>query len=393
MTVVALRRAEPGLLVIAPEGTPLVTDAAPALDVMVLEVIGGHLSWDLFDGTDLPAAVLDDVAAAQDWVWAVYGEAVALAADGIEQRTLTATPARPGLLRALRRLAYAHWASRWWPASTVDGVPALDHRLLLEEIESLTGTCDMAVEVHNDRAGLLVDEFHGIERVDDASSTETSDHDVGPSDDEVVPGGRPHGTADAHDDSAGRATDYALAAGRPDQGDGLIIARGTGGWDWRRCPPGILDASEHAVSWQVTRAAGVSTVRISVVAAPDCRGVVPEHLRPLARVRSWRAQPAVTEQGPSPSAAHDRARPLPTVDAEVPLHLRGDAWTAGIDIAGPPEIPLDITVFVPGVGPAAHVAQPDVQDRIRRFARLRLSASTDDRLSAEAAAADRDEDF
>ncbi|MGY0502277.1 hypothetical protein ACWZHB_27625 [Nocardia sp. FBN12] len=352
MTVVHLRHADPGLLVIAPDGAPLVTDAAPGLDALVLEVAGGHLTWSLFDSGVVPAAVLDDVDAAQDWVWAVYGEEVAVAVADYDPRALTASPAQPETVANMRRLAYAHWASRWWPASTVDGIPALDPRLLLEEIEVLTEQCEMMFGS---------DDFGPLERGLESESV-----------------------------SRVRAVDYALAAGGTDAADGLIVARGSGHWDWRRCPPGLLDAGENAVSWQVTRAGGVSTVRVSVVAAPDCRRAVPEHLRPLARVRSVRAQPpAATEQGQS--AGHDRAEP--SVDVQIPLHLRGDAWTGAAEIALRTETSLDITVFVPGFGPADPVEEAVVRDRIRRFARLRLSDPTGRPLTAESTAAEADEDF
>ncbi len=343
MTVVRLRHAEPGLLVIAADGAPLVTDPAPGLDVLVLEVLGGHLSWRLFDSDVVPAAVLDDVEAAQEWVWAVYGEEVALAVADNRPRAVTAAPARGETAAALRRLAYAHWASRWWPASTVDGIPALDQRLLLEEIELLTVTCEMVIDEDADE----------LFREHELGAAQTSD--------------------DSAASISGRAEDYALAAGGADSADGLIVARGSGGWDWRLCPPGILDAGEQAVSWQVSRTAGVSTVQVNVVAAPDCRQLVPEHLRPYARVRAQ----------------------LPSTDVEMPLQLRGDAWTGSATLPGTPEKSPEITVFVPGVGP---VDQPEdesaVRDRIRRFIRARLTEHTgDQRLTAETAAAETDEDF
>ncbi|MFD9550004.1 hypothetical protein ACFWBG_21605 [Nocardia salmonicida] len=342
MTVVHLRHAEPGLLVIAADGAPLVTDVAPGLDVLVLEVLGGHLSWRLFDSDVVPAAVLDDVEAAQEWVWAVYGEEVALAVADNRPRAVTAAPARGESAAALRRLAYAHWASRWWPASTVDGIPALDQRLLREEIELLTATCEMVID--EDADALFGEQELGAAQTSDGAAS------IG-----------------------GRAEDYALAAGGADSTDGLIVARGSGGWDWRLCPPGILDAGEQAVSWQVSRTAGVSTVQVSVVAAPDCRQLVPEHLRPYARLRTQ----------------------LPLTDVEMPLHLRGDAWTGSATLPDTPEKSPEITVFVPGVGP---VDQPEdesaVRDRIRRFVRARLTDHTrDQRLNAETAAAETDEDF
>ncbi|MFD4428076.1 hypothetical protein [Nocardia sp. NPDC058497] len=421
---------------------PTVLDDAPGLDVLVLEVTGGHLSWNLFAEQSLPAAVLDDPESAQDWLWAVYGEVAALAvadttlantataladttstdphttlahadadadaelarahadadpdvdtalavadadADAARQHTLSAVPAQPALVNALRRLAYAHWAARWWPASTVDGIPALDPDLLAAEITELTDACDTALDGADAEPFTRPDSQIRFDLPPGSSSAAAHE----PLD---TRSGADQGTTTAADDdhllnkSRGRADEYALAAGgsTPD-GGGLIIARGSGEWDWRRCPPGILDAGGNAVSWQVARTAEISTVQVSVVAAPDCRGLVPEHLRPYVRVRS--AQPAPTDQaGVSPSAG---------VEFTTPLYLRGDAWTGSVQIPGPPETLPEITIFVPGVGPAdpPH-EESDVRAQLRRFARLRLTEHTGDSLlTAEAAAAGTDEDF
>ncbi|MFD3593821.1 hypothetical protein ACFWU5_13910 [Nocardia sp. NPDC058640] len=416
MTVVELRRVEPGLLVIGVDGAPLVTDGSLGIDVLVLEVVGGHLSW-VLDGGDLPAAVLDDVEAAQDWVWAVFGEEVALAVAENYPQSLTAVPARPELVTALRRLAYAHWASRWWPASTVDGIPSLDARLLLDEIESLTGTCEMVLdEGADDALRRMVIEHGDYAGIDDgiapggrdAGGATSGSQDVsGAASDGGEHGGVTGRDAGARGESGGRADDYALAAGGQDQGGGLIVVRGSGGWDWRRCPPGILDASERAVSWQVTRAAGVSRVQVNVVAAPDCRGAVPEHLRPFARVRLLaateqnEASPAddgaephssATERGHS-SARDDHAGSLPSAGVEIALLLRGDVWTGTAEIPGTPDTSLEVTVFVPAVGPADPVDDVAARDRVRGFARRRLGGAAGAGLDAEVAAAESDEDF
>ncbi|PKV78804.1 hypothetical protein [Nocardia fluminea] len=380
MTVVHLRRAEPGLLVIAPERAPLVIDAAPGLDVLVLDVVGGHLSWSLFDDESVPAAVLDDVEAAQDWVWAVYGEEVAAAVADNRSGPLTAVPARRAPAAALRRLAYAHWASRWWPASTLDGIPALDPRLLVEEIEALSEQCEMMVDGEIDELSRELDADTSLGISDGGGAAPgmggSSSDMFDPSDGRDVEGdSAPIGR------TPGRAEDYALAAGGADTSDGLIVARGSGGWNWRRCPPGILDAGENAVSWQVTRAAGESTVRVSVVASPDCRGVVPEHLRPYAWVRPADAPPARTLS--------------PDAEFSTPLRRQGDAWTGSVRLPGAPESSPQITIFVPGAGPADPPEdESTTRNRIRRFARARLTESTgDQRLTAETAAAETDEDF
>ncbi|MFI2556546.1 hypothetical protein [Nocardia farcinica] len=341
---VQLRRVESDLWEIAPPGAPSVLDPAPALDTLVLEVVGGHLSWSLLSGSRVPAAVLHDLDAAQDWLWAVYGEPVAVAAASVAPPgagdgppvTLTAEPARPGILRAAWRLAYAHWAARWWPASTVDGIPALDQRLLDEEITTLTDDCDLLV---------------------DGADAQPPVHEPTP-----VP-------------VTARAEDYALAAGAAtgDPGGALTFGRGSGGWDWRRCPPGLLDASEHAVSWELTRAAGRTLVRVRAVAAPGLSGAVPVHLRPHARV----------------DTGHEAV--------DIALELVGDTWSGSADTDA--ETVSSVRVYVPGVGPAIDDESGSVaRERIRAFARNRLHraapAADDDRpLRAELAAAAEDTDF
>ncbi|MEV6063964.1 hypothetical protein AB0L62_28525 [Nocardia asteroides] len=341
MTTIRLERAA-GLVSLVPPGTPTVLDDAPDLDVLVLDVLGGHLSWSLLAGQTLPAAVLDDPDAAQDWLWAVYGETVALAVADREQRALEAQPARPELVESLHRLAYAHWAARWWPASTIDDIPALDPALLATDIAELTETCDIAIDDQTD--GLASPE-NSTARVDGA------------------------GVASGSREDLGRADEYALAAGGSTGAGGLVLGRGSAGWDWRRCPPGLLDAGDQAVSWQVTRAEGVSTVRISVVAAPDCPRDVDAHLRPRARLTAG------------------------STGTEVMLWRRGDAWLGAAQLAEVVDGDLTVDVFVPGVGPADSRDETESRSRVRDFARARLLAPGGELLRAEAAAAENDSDF
>lgn len=284
---VRIRRTEDGLVVIAAAGAPTVLDPAARLDVTVLEVLGGHLTWHLLDGTTLPAAVLERVELAQEWLWAVFGEQVALAVEAAEDVELPVTPELPDLTPAAWRLAYAHWASRWWPASTIDGIAPLDERLLLDEIAALSAECEMLL----DGADLAADE---------------ADLPV----------------------FVGRAEDYALAAGpaMTPPGGALVLARGTTGWNWRRCPPGLLDAAERAISWTVLRADGRTTVTVRAVAAPGLRGPVPLHLRPHALV-------------------HTSAGPVHTA-----LTLHGDAWTGEVAAPADADPAVRIEVSVPGVG-------------------------------------------
>ncbi|MGW5385997.1 hypothetical protein [Nocardia sp. NPDC003963] len=326
--IVRIRLIRPGLWGIAPPGSPTPADADPGLDTAVLEVGGGHLSWSLLADQRVPAATLDDLDTAQEWLWALYGAEIAVAADEYtEPVDLPTRPERPELAAAVRRLGYAQWAARWWPASTVDGIPGLDPVELDREIAELSEFCDSLV------AGA------------DAPAAPAIGSDTVP--------------------APGRASDYALAAGGQPRGSGaaLILERGSAGWDWRYCPAGIVDASERAVSWELERLAGGNTLRVRAVAAPDLHGEPPEHLRPRALVRT----PAGTRV--------------------AALVLNGDTWTA--TMADPGETVSGVEIYVPGVGRSAPAALSDSggpeqpspadpatgareRDRIRELAHARL---------------------
>ncbi|MCA2209709.1 hypothetical protein [Nocardia rosealba] len=364
--MIRLSRSE-GLVTVGPG--PLITDISAPLDAMVLEVVGGHLSWSVLDDRQMPAAVLDDADAAQDWLWAIYGESVALAvADGVDGELAT-EPARADLVVALRRLAYAHWASRWWPASTVDGIPALDPNLLDEEIRQLSERCEMVladseligIGTGEDLADLTYRrDAPAQQSAPPARSTQSGDDATGP-------------MAEAGHESTSRADDYALAAGGTRAGDGLVMTRGSGDWDWRRCPPGLFDAGGNTLSWNVVRSSGGSKVRVTVVAAPDCPPNVPEHLRPRVGL------------------GFDIGTEL---FVTIGLKLRTDSWSAEIQLPEGVETFTTLSVFVPGVGPESTHDESAERARIRDFVRRRLTGqTTDPLLTAESAAAESDEDF
>ncbi|WP_406234557.1 hypothetical protein [Nocardia sp. NBC_01009] len=335
---VTVRRVEGGLWIIAPEGAPTVLDDAADVDVVVLEVLGGHLTWSLASGQPIPAAVIDDMTLAQEWIWAVYGAAIALAVDEFDSDTteLTVQPALPRLAANAWRLGYAHWAARWWPASTIDGIAPLDERLLDQEIAALREECELIVD----------------DDAEPVSSEDLSTFDI-PS----------------------RAQDYALAAGSAfgTSANALVLARGSGGWDWHRCPPGLIDASEHAVSWQVSRSPGTTTIGVEVVAALRMAADIPAHLHPRALI-------AVAAE---------------TVETE--LNLVGDTWTGQATTSS--EAVSSVELYVPGVG-APGLGDSGVRQQVRDIAaaRLRRAAADDDAafdapLLAEIAAAASESDF
>ncbi|MER0246761.1 hypothetical protein AAHZ94_33285, partial [Streptomyces sp. HSW2009] len=132
-----------------PARTPSVLDPEPGVDVALLEVAGGHLTWSVLDAHREPVAVLDEPAAAQGWVWALYGEpaalALAVAAKAVPGPPVEVpvSPGLPELAADARSWAYAQWAARWWPASSLDAVPALDARALADDLARLAVRCDL----------------------------------------------------------------------------------------------------------------------------------------------------------------------------------------------------------------------------------------------------------
>lgn len=230
---------------IRPTSTDLVAiaeagPAVPELDTALVEVSGGLLTWSVLDLAAAPIAIIDDVARAQDWVWAIYGSDAARALDA-GQDVASFAPDRPEAVDDAALLAYALWAQRWWPVSAIDMIPALDESLLAEDIAGLQAECD----------GLLEDA----------------------------------GQLAASQSAPASQREYALAAGGPAAGE-LVLAHGAGGTDWRAYPPGLIDAAEEAVSWSLVRAGGHTLLRLEVAAAPGLSGPVPAHLRPVAHISS-----------------------------------------------------------------------------------------------------------
>ncbi|WP_280490474.1 hypothetical protein [Nocardia carnea] len=313
--IVRIRRIRPDLWIIGPPGAPTVADSDPGVDTAVLEVAGGYLTWKLTSGQRVAAATLHDMGTAQEWLWALYGAEIALAADDYtEPVDLPARPENPDLAAAVRRLAYAHWAARWWPASTVDSIPPLDPSLLDSEIAELTELCESMVDGTDYATGAGAEE-------DPAELTGSRDAGW---DTAVRPRER----------SVPRADEYALAAGHAPAGTGsaLVLDRGSAGWDWRYCPAGVVDASERAVTWELLRAAGSTTIRVHAVTAPGLTADLPGYLRPHALIRT------------------------PAGFRDIPLELNGDSWSG--ETGDRADSVLGIEIYVPGVGPSAPMPKP-----------------------------------
>ncbi|MES5823756.1 hypothetical protein [Streptomyces sp. RG80] len=381
-----------------------VATVGPDFGRSVLDVAGAVLSWPVLGDPGLPVAEIHDVGRAQQWLWAVYGEhtatSVRTVAEGAQEpltvRELTDRPT--ALAQAAARLGFGHWAARWWPASYTDGIPALEPGVLGLELAALTHRCqqlfgdlDDVADQPDDCVAELVEEHGGaldpliqwwratpqnsdaarhledvLRLVDDAADCagldgpelrrlrtaleEEQGHEPGRT---VSAAGLP---VDLGALFAGRV-DYALAAGAPPAGGGRVIARGSGTNDWRRCPPGFVDAAEDAVSWTARALGARRQIEVEVVAhatAPAAPGV-----------------PLVAE------VRVDGGRPN-----RVPLGRRDDVWAGRADMEQLPGSPpssattpphIEVGVLLPGFDPGPGPDGRADRDAIRALARRRLA--------------------
>jgi hypothetical protein len=209
---------------------------------------------------------LTDAAAAEPWLTRLVGAdraLDALAAGHVD------VPARP----ELATLALLLWARRWWPASPVLGVPALDPALL--DLEAAVATA--AVE---DVAEGLLDGFEATpgELFDAAAeglattvvAEEVRDLCLRLSAwfddrDDVV---RAEAAAALAAAVAPGQRAYALAAGAepPVTGPG-VVAQGRVSVDWARVPPGVLDAADDTVAWRIVAAPAATRLEVEVAGA------------------------------------------------------------------------------------------------------------------------------
>ncbi|MFE7074791.1 hypothetical protein ACFU96_32355 [Streptomyces sp. NPDC057620] len=398
-TGIRVTRAEDGTVRIA---VPAAT--GPAFTQAVLEVAGAVLTWPALGTTALPSAEIHDPGRAQQWLWAVHGERTAAAVHALASEppgtSVDVTPPEPpesetALAGHAARLALGHWAARWWPASYTDGIPGLEPDLLGMELAALTHRCqqlfdDPGDQPDGDPAELLethraavdplvrwwqsaresasgpVRQLEDVLRlIDDAADCAGLEGDALRRLRSALETGTPHDPLGPHELRApldlgnlfGRHGDYALAAGERLGAGGRVIARGSGTNDWRRYPPGFVDAAESAVSWTVSAIGAGRRIEVEVVAdiAAPVNGV-----RLAAEVR--------VEGGPA---------------TRVSLARRGDVWAGRADLDVPaslsPRTRIEVGVLLPGFDPDPEPgsAADGRTDRaaVRALARHRLAAA------------------
>jgi hypothetical protein len=352
-------------------------EATPA--VAVLEVSGAVLAWTVDEPAGAARITLTDPTAAE-WLWRVVGETghVAVlaslgdgaAADGRVVEVAAAEPSQHALA-PLRRLAVGHWLRRWWPASSRDGIVALEPVLLDAEIALLTAaaqdyfaddTFDFDVAELLPLAGLpLAAAAHGQDpRVTAlvAACTELAeDLGLGEWSNPAVP--------DA--ESRRRRDDYALAAGADSaRAASAAIATGVGSVNWTAVPPGLFDAADRTVDWTIEMAGPVAVAAVRVVTAAPAGGVP-------VRLRSG----AITGSG----VLDDGGRAtLELVEAEQQPVTETQAWNHD----------WSTTTVAIGAEVEDSAEAAGLRERVRAFARARLARPGGDAFLAEILAAESD---
>ncbi|MCX4769308.1 hypothetical protein EES39_21800 [Streptomyces sp. ADI92-24] len=357
----------------------------------VLDVSGAVLLWPVLAGpATLPVAEVYDVGRTQQWLWAVYGERVAAAvhtcAAAGGPTSVRVTACLTDLAGAAARLGFGHWAARWWPTSYTDGIAELEADVLGLELAALTHRCQQLFDDFGDQpddcAAELIEEHRAaldpltewwrsaaqpagaashlesvLRMVDDAADGAGLDwpelRRLRAALDQRRPAGTPAdpGALFAHQDG------YALAAGVPPTAGGRVIARGPGTNDWRRYPPGFVDAAEDAVSWTARALGAQRQIEVEAVA---------HNAAPAA-------DPALVAE-----VQVNGGRPH-----RVPLARRDDLWAgrATLDLAPDPALALvtpmpplvEVGVLLPGFDPGPSLGGRADRDAIRALARRRLA--------------------
>jgi len=358
--------------------------AAPVPLAAVLEVDGAVLSWTVDEGDSAAQITFTDPSRA-DWLWRVVGEEGHRAlADGTAspkgtgEVDLAGVEVRPGALDGLRRLAVGHWLRRWWPASVRDGIAGLNPAVLDAEIAVATAGADEFFgddTLDSDVAGLLAPHAGELRMqllLGDSRIADLVRRCVDLADEFGVDApGWPELAETLADGSAGmpvsaRRDDYALAAGRgggPEPAE--VIARGVASMAWAGVPGSVFDAADGTVDWTIAvqDTGPVALVRTAVV-GPGSPAGIPVMLRNNgfhahgALDENGRAALPLVGEGDQPATAHE------AWDAD----WSGTAVTVGVDVE----------------------EGPQVRDRVRQFARQRLTGPQPDAYLAEILAAESD---
>lgn len=346
--------------------------AAPSPLLAVLEISGAVLSWTVDDASGDPQITFTDPARA-DWLWRVLGDdGHRTVASTVDQAPpdeahavdLAGVDVLPGSLDPLRRLAFGHWLRRWWPASQRDGIATLDAALLDAEIAILTAAAedffsddtfdsDVAEVLRPHVAALNAHVQEGDPRVVELveKCTDLAD-EVG-----IVFDSPAHSS---------RRDDYALAAGGDTRRtSSTTVATGVDSVHWSAVPAGVFDAAENTVNWSVEAVDnGVTAiVRVELSGLGSPNGVA-------ARLRSG------SYRGDGVLGADGRAA-FPVVDSDEQSISEAAAWDHDWRAT-------ELMIGADGRESA------QTRERIRSFARSRLTSPADDAYLAEILAAESD---
>lgn len=421
---IGVARAEDGSVRIG--GEPV----GPAFTRAVLDVAGAVLTWPVPGADGLPAARVHDAGRAQQWLWALYGEGVAAAVHGAaageaagEAAGLTVVAETTSLAGRAARLAFGHWAARWWPASSVDGIARLEPDLLGLESAALTHQCqelfdtgfgdqpdDCAAELITEHEAALdplvrwwlapfqpagtARHLDGVLRlIDDAGDSAGLDSPRLRHLRASLDGPRPAGAPVDLGVLFARHREYALVAGEPLVAGGRLIARGSGTNAWHRCPPGFVDAAESAVTWTARAFGARRVIEVEAVAdlaapaagVPLAAEVLVDGSRvarvPLVRRDDrWtgRAELDVDVEGDRTAAPDRQADRDRTADRDRDRDRGADpdrgAGVGPTPSAAPPHV--DVGVLLPGFDPGPGDPGDAVRrDAVRALARRRLATA------------------
>ncbi|MDT0479038.1 hypothetical protein [Streptomyces doebereineriae] len=371
----------------------------------VLDVAGAMLTWPVLGVPGPPSAEVHDRGRAQQWLWALYGEHVATAVhdrtaaepDGVR---VAADPT--DLAGSAARLALGHWAARWWPASYPNGIPALQPDVLGLELAALTHRCQQLfdgegdqpddctaelIEEHRDALDPLVQWWRAapqsadtarhlesvLRLIDHAAETIGLDGPALRHLRSSLGQRRPAGVLLDPGSLFARDGGYALAAGEQLVAGGRVIARGSGTNDWRRYPPGFVDAAEDAVSWTARALGARRRIEVEVVA----HTAAPPAGAPLvAEVRVNGGRPKRVQL----TRTDDRWTGRADLDPGLLGGTEPPRIEVGVLLPGFDPGPFDPSPFDPGSG-SDPVPGEDrgriARDAIRALARRRLNAAAE----------------